>query len=460
MPVSRRDFLLAAGVVTLGFVGVSRLLAKTGASRGVAAAGPALNLDIYGALVRDPKGVLDLPRGFEYRLISKMGTEMADGLLVPGASDGMAAFAGPSGKTLIVRNHEISDNDPTRGPFGQDLSRFDPARHAVFDAGAPGQMPSLGGTTTIVYDTNRGTVEREFMSIAGTTRNCAGGPTPWGSWLTCEETVVRRGDQGRAKDHGWVFEVPATDEPTLADPTPITGMGRFNHEAIAVDPNSGVVYLTEDRGDGLLYRYIPNTPGKMLDGGRLQALAIKNSPSFDTRNWSSPAMQAGTTVEAIWIDVDAVDAPKDDLRQRGFDAGAARFARGEGIWWGNDSIYIVCTNGGPARKGQVFRLEPATSTDAADTLSLFVESHDGDILDMPDNATVAPNGDLYLCEDGSGEQFVAGVTKEGDLFKFARNALNTSEFAGACFSPDGTTMFLNLQHTGLTFAITGPWRSA
>jgi len=459
MVQTRREFLAAAGGVSLGFMGIARLLERTASGAVMMPASTP-----YGPLVPDPAGVLDLPKGFEYRIISRIGEEMADGLRVPGKADGMAAFPGPGGKTLVICNHEVSDGDITNGPFGADMSMIEKARGRMYDPGTNG-IPSLGGTSTIVFDTKTQTLEKQYMSIAGTTRNCAGGPTPWNSWLTCEENVTRKGEQGRAKDHGWVFEVPATDEVGLADPTPIAGMGRFNHEAIAIDPRSGIVYLTEDRGDGLLYRFIPNVRGKMHEGGVLQALVIKGSPSADTRNWRGTSIGVGDSMEVEWIDMEHIDAPEDDLRRRGFDAGAAKFARGEGICWGQDGVYIVCTNGGRARKGQVWKLEPSVD-DATeeptgnDRLSLFVEPNDGDVVDMPDNVGVAPSGDLYLCEDGSGEQFVVGVSPEGELFKFARNAKNNSEFAGVCFSPDGTTMFVNIQHAGLTLAITGPWRSA
>jgi secreted PhoX family phosphatase len=301
------------------------------------------------------------------------------------------------------------------------------------------------------------------MSLAGTLRNCAGGPTPWGSWLTCEETVARAGQAGNQRDHGWVFEVPATAEVGLADPQPIKAMGRFNHEAVAVDPRTGVIYLTEDRGDGLVYRFIPTAPGDLLKGGRLEALAVRGEPGFDTRNWKRQAIRPGEAVEVEWIPMDGTDAPEDDLRFRGVGAGAAPFARGEGIAWGEDAAYIVCTSGGAKRRGQVFRYRPSehegtpAEVDHPGTLSLFIEPEDADVVDMPDNVCVAPWGDLILCEDGPGEQGLVGVTPQGQLYRFARNARSNSEFAGACFSPDGSTMFVNIQHDGLTIAVTGPW---
>jgi secreted PhoX family phosphatase len=461
MPVhSRRDFLISAGAASVGFIGMQRLFGT--AHAGELKAGSLMS-EGFGPLRPDPAKIIDLPEGFTYRIISRLGDEMDDGLLVPGAPDGMAAFEGPDGLTIIVRNHELSNGQVGIGAFGRGgerASKIDRSR--IYDPGRGG-IPALGGTSTIVYDTAEHTVVREFMSSAGHCRNCAGGPTPWGSWLTCEETVIRAGEDGADRDHGYVFEVPATAEIGLADPTPIKGMGRFNHEAVCVDPATGIVYLTEDRGDGLLYRYIPNTPGKMLDGGTLQALKIRNMPSFDTRNWDSTDVRVGHELGTEWIDLDNIDPVKDDLRTRGYEAGAARFARGEGIHWADGSAYAVCTSGGRARKGQVWRYTPGeregTSQEKPGKIALFVEPNDGDIVDMPDNIGVAPWGDLVLCEDGGGDQFLVGVTPEGRLYKLARNAQNSSEFAGACFSPDGTTMFVNIQHTGLTLAITGPWRT-
>ncbi len=460
MPIDRRDFLIAAGAASLGFAGIRRLV--MGASPDFAPSTPVG----FGPLVPDPEGLIDLPAGFSYRVIARMGDRMDDGLRFPGLPDGMAAFEGPDGLTVLVCNHELDPGDHRRSPFHNEGRSLGPIRpQELYDTGERGGIPSPGGTTNIVYDTKNQKRVAQFLSLAGTLRNCAGGPTPWGTWLTCEETMVRAGQDGCLKDHGYVFEVPAVARPSLARPVPIKEMGRFNHEAVCVDPRTSIVYLTEDRGDGLLYRFIPKRPRDMHAGGTLQALAVRDRPGLDTRNWENRTVPLETALEVEWIDLADIDAPEDDLRHRGFHAGAARFARGEGIIWANDAAYIVCTNGGALRKGQVYRYQPSPSegtpaeADQPGRLSLFVEADDPEALDMPDNIGVAPWGDLVLCEDGRGQQFVVGVTPEGRLYKLARNARNESEFAGGCFSPDGSTFFVNMQGLGLTLAITGPWRS-
>jgi hypothetical protein len=251
-------------------------------------------------------------------------------------------------------------------------------------------------------------------------------------------------------DHGWCFEVPATDQPKLADPIPLKGMGRFNHEAIAVDPETGYVYETEDRHDGLIYRFLPKVAGKLAKGGKLQALVAKGKKSLDTRNWDKTTVRLGEKIAVTWMDMDDVDSPKDDLRFRGFAAGAARFARGEGMWYGNNGIYFTCTNGGKKKYGQVWKL-------GGDELELFAEPNNKDIVDNCDNLTVAPWGDVILCEDGGGKQYLVGVTPKGKFYKLARNSSGGSELAGATFSPDGSTLFVNVQGRGLTLAVTGPW---
>lgn len=294
-------------------------------------------------------------------------------------------------------------------------------------------------------------------------RNCAGGPTPWQTWISCEETTQKAGDGG-TKDHGYNFEVLATAASGIAEPVPLRAMGRFNHEAVAVDPASGVVYQTEDRGDGLIYRFLPSTPGELAKGGRLQALVVDGQPSLDLRNWKEQTARPRQAFCTRWIDLDDVEAPEDDLRFRGFEAGAARFARGEGMWYGQSTVYFACTNGGRAKKGQIWRYTPSrfegqsAEKNEPGTLELFVEPNSGGLIDNADNLTVSPWGDLILCEDGSGRQFLVGVTPAGTIYKFARNAVSRSEFAGATFAPDGSTLFVNIQSDGLTLAITGPWK--
>ena len=460
MAVSRRRFLVQAGAATLGFGGLAKL-AYVWASTDV----PSRTTDPgFGPLNADPEGVLDLTGNLRYRVIARSGEALVDGFRLPGKPDGMAAFAGPNGKTIVVCNHEVNVGDEGNGPFGDDNALLKKlGREQLFDYGR-GRKPGLGGTSTFVFDPATQQIERHHLSLAGTIRNCAGGPTPWGSWLTCEETVLRA-DDDLEHDHGWVFEVPAAAK-GLVTPRPIKAMGRFNHEATATNPANSIVYLTEDTHDSLLYRYIPNVPGKLHEGGKLQALVVRDRPSLDTRNWEESTVKPGTPMAVRWIDLDEVEAPQDDLRLRGFAQGAARFARGEGMWWGNDSAYFACTNGGRHKVGQVFRYipSPAEGTPAEDqqpgTLELFIEPNDRGLIDKADNLTVAPWGDVVLCEDGGGQQFVVGVTPEGGIYKIARNAVSDSEMAGVCFSPDGSTMFLNIMHDGLTVAITGDWEKA
>lgn len=462
MTVSRRRFLESAAAVGTGFLGLKFALEASSTRASKRAVG-------YGPLESDPQGILDLPKGFEYTVVSRYGDKMNDGFIVPGLPDGMATFAGPKGTTILIRNHELM---PTaKGPFGRKnelLGNLD--KDKLFDRGN-GKTPGQGGTTTVVYDTRKKAVLRQYLSLAGTTRNCAGGPTPWNSWLSCEETVYRRGYDKKSKswfdtDHGYNFEVPATTNIGAVKPVPLKAMGRFNHEAVAVDPNSGIVFQTEDRNDGALYRFVPKTPGKLADGGRLQVLKISDIPSADVRHWKRQTMTVGETRTVEWLDIDDVESPKDDLRHRAFEKGAARFTRGEGMWYDakGKSIFFACTDGGKAKAGQIWRYVPSVAegtqaeTKSPGTLELFVEPNDTALVKNADNLTVAKWGDLIVCEDRGGDEVrIVGVTPTGNLYTFARNH-KKSEFAGATFSPDGTTLFVNIQKAGLTLAITGPWK--
>ncbi len=419
--------------------GFAALLAANGVVRALAVAPTAP----YSPLVPDKAGVLDLPQGFSYRVLSRFGDRMDDGYSVPDNADGMGCFALDDGRVALVRNHELTADKASGG----DLA-------SGYDRNAAGAVLP-GGTTTLMLDPASLRVERQFRSLAGTIRNCAGGTTPWGSWLSCEEDVTRAG-QGCGLDHGWVFEVPAAAA-GLVDPVPLTAMGRFNHEAAAVDPASGIVYLTEDRKDGLIYRFVPTAPGRLAEGGKLQALAMVDG-TRDSRNWSGPVLSAGSPQDVRWIDLAAVDSPFDDLRQRGAASGACRFARGEGIHMGESELYICCTSGGAAGLGQVFRLRPGKDG-TVDRIELFFESTSTDQFNFGDNLTIAPNGHLVVCEDQYTpvvDNHLRGITPQGLAYPLARLRLQT-ELAGACFSPDGQVLFVNLYSPAMTLAITGPW---
>jgi len=438
---TRRSFLYHTSSIALGFSGLRRLSAGDAKS---------LRTRGYGPLIADRDKILDLPGGFSYEIIGRAGETMSDGLILPGSPDGMAAFPGKGDEVVVVRNHEVSAGSSSgQGAFGRRnelLNKINKDR--FYDSGK--KSPCLGGTSTFVYDTRKKAVVRQFLSLAGTIRNCAGGPTPWNSWITCEETVVKSGGN-LARDHGWCFDVPATDRPELADPVPLKAMGRFNHEAVAVDPETGEVFETEDRHEGLIYRFVPKVKGKLAEGGKLYALKVKGKPSLDTRNWSQLTFSVGDSKEIEWIEMKEVESPRDDLRIRGFKDGAACFARGEGMWYSEGSIFIACTNGGKKQRGQIWKL-------TRNKIELYSEPNDADLVDNCDNLTVAPWGDLILCEDGKGDQFLDVITPEGKIFKLAKNAKSSGEFAGVCFSPDGSTLFVNMQREGLTLAITGPWK--
>lgn len=421
--------LLASGCSTAG--GGARSLASAAATDG------------YGDLVPDPAGILDLPRGFSYTVISRLGDIMSDGFTVPDAADGMGCFDLANGRIALVRNHELMPDKDAGGAIPLGYDRVD------------GKTVMAGGTTTLVLDAKTLEVQQQYRSLAGTVRNCAGGITPWGSWLTCEEAVFGPGERNE-KSHGWIFEVPA-NAGALVNPEPLTAMGRFNHEAACVDPVTGIVYLTEDRGDSLLYRFIPDVAGQLAKGGKLQALALVNGIT-DSRNFDGATINVGDVHEVRWIDLDNVEAPDDDLRKRGAAQGGVLFARGEGIHMGDGELYFACTSGGAAKFGQVFKLIPGRGK-RPDALSLFFESTSGDQFNYGDNLVVQDNGHLIVCEDqytDTVSNHLRGITPDGRAYPFALLRLQT-EPAGACFSPDGKVLFVNAYSPTMTLAITGPW---
>lgn len=413
MPTTRRQFVgFSAAAVAAGGLGPGWL-----APRRVLAAD-------LGPLVPDPDGILDLPQGFTYRILEQVGDEMSDGYRVPGFPDGMACFPGPGGTLILMRNHELDFGD------GPTAWRGDNAPDEAYDPGAP------GGVTRVVLDAETRQRVSSNLVLSGTVYNCAGGPTPWG-WLSCEESTDGI--------HGYVF-LCRTDAESVQMPDRKPGFGRFVHEAAAVDPSTSITYLTEDRSDSCLYRFVPDDPSDPFTG-TLQALKVVGENRFDTAEDNA----VGDRWDVEWVDIDDPDAADESTREQGQSQGAARFTRGEGIWFFEDRIYVCSTTGGPAESGQIFML----TTD--DTLELVAQSEDTEVLDMPDNITVAPWGDVFMAEDGSGTDFIRMLDREGAIADFARNASSNGEFAGVCFSPDGNALFVNMQSDGLTLVIEGPF---
>ena len=452
----RRDFIRAAGIAGVGALAMRGFASKAAFfAPDVASFVPAPG---YGPLFPTKTNntgemLVALPKGFQYTVIGKAGARMSDGKPTPRAHDGMAAFR-VNGQLRLVRNHEINN--------------------LVGEAGiaiAPNSYDPLagGGTTTLVIDPNTRELVKDFVSLSGTLVNCAGGATPWNSWISCEERVsgpekfgnASGQDQGGfAKHHGYCFEVPASANKPIT-PVPLKAMGRFHHEAIAIDPRSGIVYLTEDRPAAGFYRFIPNKRGHLQGGGRLQMLAVKKRPNFDTRS----QQMTGAALPATWVDIvnpDPPEAERDELAvyKQGIAAGAATFARLEGCIYGDGRIYFDSTSGGDKRLGQVWQYIPAGQDEG--TLTLILEPTDPAALYMPDNVCLTRKGQVVICEDNGVSIHLRVLTGKGQLFDLAKNifpGFENREFAGVTFSPDFQTLFVNIQVPGLTLAIWGPWQT-
>jgi secreted PhoX family phosphatase len=430
---------------------------------------------------RDDVVRLWLPEGFQYRSFhdTTNPVELDDETLLPGRHDGMAAFAGDGGNSVLIRNHEVNAN-ATNGSFG-------PEGDWTYDTSA------LGGCTHIDVS-GTGEVSSAFTALNGTQMNCAGGQMPWGAWITCEETV-NGPDVGAdftgfsnvllTQPHGFIFEVPVDGH---SNGEPIRSAGRFAHEAVAFDPAGGALYLTEDNFGfpSGFYRYLPPSnpmdTGSLEDGGQLQMLAVDGVWNADL----AARQPRRATYPVRWVDINEpfttfpydpgipATTPNNDalnfVGNQGRADGAAKFSRLEGAAYDDGVVYFTSTQGGGEAEptdsdniqgwgngwGQVW----AYKIDEG-ILQLIYQSPGPDVLDFPDNITTSPRGTLILCEDASNDNFIRGLSRGGQLWNIALNRMagrTNDEFAGSTFSADGETLFVNIQASrGLSFAIWGPW---
>jgi secreted PhoX family phosphatase len=422
--------------------------------------------------------LLQLPRGFRYMSYGWTGDMMSDGVATPSLHDGMAVVAEFHGRRGLRDlgdddrddrhawwRHHDDDHDDHRDRRSRRSGRLilvrnhEPATGTPYvnDPGITYMNDGAGGTTNLIFNAERGRFERAWSTLAGTVRNCAGGVTPWGTWVTCEETEIA--------NHGWNFEVG----PFRGSRTPLTDMGRFSHEALMVDPRTGYVYETEDTNDCGFYRFVPNRFGQLARGGRLYMLKVVDQWQADLGG----AFPIGTTWRVEWVRIDDPTAASMSVFAQGRARGGARFRRLEGSWWGDTKGYFLSTDGGQVGEGQVFEFDPRRNR-----IKLIYDSPAAAEAENPDNLLVTPRGGLLLCEDNAGPttndaERLLGLTLDGQVFTFAKNNVvlaaspngvvqpgdyRQSEWAGAVYSPDGRWLFVNIQTPGITIAITGPWR--
>ena len=386
VPLTRRRLLQGSGATAAAaFIGTLTALQTRNAQAAVGGKQNTSAVSPYGPIapVNDlatALPLLQLPEGFAYTSYGWTRDPMSTSQPTPGLHDGMAVVRsrriGRTTELTLVRNHERglvptpaeAINAPANYATGLingivtltgAVTARIGANNVIRLPGQPGPPPftgyAAGGTTNLIFRDGRwaGSV----ASLGGTLGNCAGGPTPWGSWLSCEETVLDFSLIG-GKKHGYVYECAA--DPTQSIATPIVEMGRFVHEAVAVDPATGNVYLTEDnRNCSAFFRYVPTDAGGGLGslqrGGRLQAARIKavltQAVPQSLANSNNTALlnpRIGDEYELEWVDIANPDAdPRTVASQPGgvslgvmagptiqaLAAGCSRWSRGEGAVW-------------------------------------------------------------------------------------------------------------------------------
>jgi secreted PhoX family phosphatase len=361
--------------------------------RGAAYAAPAQpGAGPYGALGAPDAGGLRLPGGFTSRVVARSGQR------VPGTSytwhnapDGGACYADGSG-WIYVSNSEIS--------------------------------PS-GGAGALRFSST-GTVTSAYRILSGTRTNCAGGRTPWNTWLSCEEV-----------DRGYVYE---TDPWGVKAAVRRDAMGRFKHEAAAADPTRGVVYLTEDVTDGCFYRFRPTTWGD-LSSGTLEVMVAGT----------------GTSGPVTWA---RVPDPSGATATRNQVSGAKRFNGGEGCYYADDTCWFT-TKG----DNRVWQYDAAAQTIELAYDDSLVTGGNAPLTGV-DNVTGTASGDLFVAEDG-GTMEICVITPDDIVAPFLRvDGQSASEITGPAFSPDGRRLYFSSQRGtsgsssgGITYEVTGPFRT-